>query len=190
MLDGFAFFATAAFEVHTARFLFLFGEGGKVDAPKVDIGVIHKSHAVSVDFAFRTDAADNANESFFVGVEIADDDFLLGGELIGGNDASAVAAEEHGFGHFREAFAIHVASGQKDSELFGDAAAAAQVFVGHDMHSSREAVLKARLTGRLRVRYRNWGRGSTGAMGDGGILRRARASPINITGKQRPMDET
>src|SRR5580704_7807719 len=113
MLYGFAFFAVSAFQRQAAGFLILFRNGGKVDAPKVGGAGIGEGHAVGVGLAFGTDAANDADQSFFVGIEVANDNFLLGGELIGGNDARAVAAEEDGFGHFREAFAIHVASGQK-----------------------------------------------------------------------------
>src|ERR1700722_4940850 len=145
MLHGFAFFATAAFQQHAASFFVLFRNGGKVDAPKVDRAGIQESHAVGVGLAFGTDAADNADQGFFVGIELANDNFLLGGELIGGSDAGSVAAQKDGLGHFRKAFAVHVASGQKDSHLFRNAAAAAKVFVGHAMHSLREVLRKAKV---------------------------------------------
>ena len=82
LFHGLAFFAVAAFKQHAARFLFPFGNGGKVDAPEVDIGWIHKSHAVGVNLVFGTNASHHADESFFVGIEIANDDLLLGGKLI------------------------------------------------------------------------------------------------------------
>jgi hypothetical protein len=66
-----------------------------------------------------------------------------------------MAAEKDGLGHFGKALAIHVASGQKNSEFLGDAAAAAEMLVGHDMYSSREAQLKERLTGSLQAWHRN-----------------------------------
>src|SRR3984957_20991356 len=166
MLDGFAFFATAAFQQHAASFFVLFRNGGKVDAPKVDRAGIQESHAVGVGLAFGTDAADNADQGFFVGIEVANDNFLLGGELIGGSDAGSVAAQKDGLGHFRKAFAVHVASGQKDSPLFRKAAAAAKVFVGHAMHSLREVMRKARLTASVPVRRRNWSNGSSAAKGN------------------------
>jgi hypothetical protein len=94
-----------------------------------------------------------------------------------------MAAEQDGLGHFREAFAIHIASGQKYSDLFRNAAAAAQVFEGHVMHSMREAVLlKARLTGSVPDRHRNWGYGSTCTTGDRGILRQSGSVSMEMTG--------
>ena len=123
----------------------------------------------------RNRCGHNAYEGFFVGIQIANDDLLLGGKLIRGNDPGAMAAQKNSFRHLREAFAIHIASGQKDSDLFRNATAAAQVFVGHDMHSSRETVLRTRLTGSVPLRHRKVGRSSTGAMGDQCFLRGARA---------------
>ena len=74
MLDGFAFLAISAFQQHAASFLILFGNGGKVDAPKVDGAGIHEGHAVGVGLVFGTDAADNADAT----IELAAKLLLVG----------------------------------------------------------------------------------------------------------------
>lgn len=145
MIHGLAFLAIPAFEEHAAGLFVFFGERRKVDAPKVDLGSVYKGDAVRVDFAFGTDAADDADQGLFVGVQVPNDDLLLGGELIGGNNACTVATEKDSLGHFGKALAIHVASGQKDSEFLWDAAAAAEMLVGHVVYSSREEQLRKRL---------------------------------------------
>src|SRR5580765_2423903 len=111
MIHGLALFATPSFEEHAPGLFVFFGYGRKVDAPKVDLGSVYKGDAVSVDFALGKDAADHSDKSLFVGVEIPNDDLLLGGKLIRGNYPSTVAAEKDGLGHFGKTLAIHVASG-------------------------------------------------------------------------------
>src|SRR5690242_16282789 len=159
MLDSLPLFAIATFEHHTPRAFLGFGDWGKIDAPKVNRGGVHKSHTVGVNLSFRTDASDDADECLLIGIQIAEDYFLFGGELVTRNDAGAVAAEQHCLGHFGKALALHVASGQKDSELLGDAGTAAEVLVGHDKPFSREAELKAKINRKLMSRAEKLGGG-------------------------------
>src|SRR5580658_9592461 len=121
MIDGLAQAAGAALEECAASILFRLRDGCKIDSPKIDIAGIQKGHAVGVNLTFAPDTTNNANDRFLVGVEIANDDFLLGGQFVGRNDSRAVPAKQHGLRHFRETLAVHVASSQKDSELLRDA---------------------------------------------------------------------
>src|SRR5271157_2970681 len=186
LLHRLAFFAAAAFQWHATSLLFSFGNWGKVDAPKVYVGVVRKRHAVGVDLAFGANPAYNAYQSFPVGIQIANDDLLLGGEFIRGNDAGAVAAEQDSLRHFREAFAIQIASGQKDSDLFWNATAAAEVFVGHDVRSSRKSVLKPKVNRKCAKEAQKLGSWFHWRNGKGGVLRRARGDARNVARKERP----
>jgi hypothetical protein len=159
MLDSLVLLAIATFEHHAPRAFFGFGDRRKIDTPEVNRGRVHKGHSVRVNLSFRTDASDDADEGLLVGIQIAEDYFLFGGKLVTRNDTGAVAAEKHGLGHFGKTLALHVASGQRDSEFLGDAGAAAEVLVGHDKPFSREAELKAKINRKLMSRAEKLGGG-------------------------------
>lgn len=130
LVHGLLLLATATLEQGTPGQFFGFGGRGEVGLPKIGV-LVEKRSAVSVKIGLVADLADDADDGFFVRVEVAEDDFLFGAELIFGDDARAVTAEDHCLCHLGKALAIDVASDQKDRELFGNAAAAARMFVRH-----------------------------------------------------------
>src|SRR5690348_18340078 len=106
MLDSLPLFAIATFEHHTPRAFLGFGDWGKIDAPKVNRGGVHKSHTVGVNLSFRTDTSDDADVCLPIRVQIAEDYLLFGRQLATRNDAGAVTAEQHSLAHLGTALAL------------------------------------------------------------------------------------
>src|SRR5208283_131645 len=66
-----------------------------------------------------------------IGDHGTDMELLLVDELVRGDDAGAMKADDHGLGDFGENTAIGIAADQKDGNLFGDTPTAADLLVGH-----------------------------------------------------------
>src|SRR6266849_1061882 len=88
-------------------------------------------NAINIVVAGRGELAHHAHFHLFAGIHGANNDLLFGGELVLREDACAVAAEHHGLGLLGEDAPFDIASNQKDSELFGNAAAATPAFGRH-----------------------------------------------------------
>ncbi len=95
-----------------------------MDVPEDEIW-IDESDAVGVDTGVGADLTDDADFGFFVAVGDAKDEFLFGRELMRGDDAGAVKAEEDGLCRLRENLAIQIAADEEDGKFIRNAAAAA-----------------------------------------------------------------
>ncbi len=86
---------------------------------------IEEGDAVGVLAVLRAELADDADFGFRVLIGPAEEELLFGGELVAGEDAGAVKAEEDGIGGLGKDFAIQVAPDEEDGNYFRDASAAA-----------------------------------------------------------------
>ena len=110
---------------------FPFGGGyrGKLDIPKIEIG-IEKGNAIGVFGILHAELTDDADLGFGVEIGPAKDEFLVGRKLVFGDDAGAVEAEEDGGGVLGKDAAIQIAADEEDGERFGDAASATHNLLG------------------------------------------------------------
>lgn len=69
--------------------------------------------------------ADDADFRFFVVLRPAEDELLLGGKFVPGEDARAVKAEDDSPGALRENFAAQIIADEEDGKFLRDASAAA-----------------------------------------------------------------
>ena len=99
-------------------------DGRKVDFPEIEIG-IEEGNSIGVLAVLLADVADNADIGFFVALGPAEDELLLGRELVAGEEAGAVKAEEHGGGVLGKDFAVQVAPDEEDGNFFRNASSAA-----------------------------------------------------------------
>lgn len=129
IVDLFERFARGAHETEEAQLSFHSANRGKLEAPEVEIG-IEEGHAVGVNPFVRTDVADDADFCFFVVLRPAKKEFLLGRQLMPGEDASAMQAEKDGLGGLGEHTAVEIAPDQEDGDFLGDAAAPAHNLLG------------------------------------------------------------
>ena len=124
VFDLFEGLARIANEGDKAELFFQGADGWKVDFPEIGMG-IEKGNTVGVDTVLRAEMADDANFRFLVFVGPAKNEFLFGRELVFGDDAGAVEAEEDGGGVLGEDAAIQIAADEEDGNFFRDASAAA-----------------------------------------------------------------
>ena len=73
----------------------------------------------------RAELADDADFGFRVALRPAEEELLFGGELVPGEDARAVKAEQDGGGGLGKDFAVQIAPDEEDGNFFRDAARAA-----------------------------------------------------------------
>jgi hypothetical protein len=116
--------AGAADEGDEAELLFKFGDGRKVDFPEIEI-LVEEGDAVGVAAGLLAEVADDADFGFLVALGPAEDELLLRGELVAGEEAGAVKAEEDRGGVLGKDFAVQVAPDEEDGNFFRDAARAA-----------------------------------------------------------------
>ena len=124
VVDFFDGLAGGADERDEAELVFNFTDGRKVDVPEIDVR-IEKSHAVGVEAVLGAEMADDADFGFFVFFSPAKEELLFGGELVSGDDAGAVEAEEDGGGGFGENAAIQIAADEEDGNFLRNASASA-----------------------------------------------------------------
>ncbi len=103
---------------------------GNCCTPKIGAAV-QKRDAIDVGVAVRADLADDAGLDFLVRSFVANDEFLLGVELVRGDNSGAVAAEHNSFAELGKDAAFHVASDESDSGLFGNASTATCAVLRH-----------------------------------------------------------
>ena len=65
--------------------------------------------------------ANNADFRFAVFFGPAEDEFLLGGKFVAGEDAGAMKAKKNGGSRFGEDAAVQIGADEEDGDLFGDA---------------------------------------------------------------------
>jgi hypothetical protein len=123
VVRGLSGMATAALQQRLARALFRFGQIGEIDAPKIH-APIGECHAVNVCVFIGADLSHDPALDLFARLFVADDEFLLGRQLVRGDNSSTVAAEHDGLGALGEDPAFQVASNESDSDLLGNASTA------------------------------------------------------------------
>jgi len=111
-------------EGEKAELLFRGADRGKVDFPEIEVG-IEEGDAVGVLAVLRAKLADDADFGFLVALGPAEDELLLGGKLVAGEEAGAVKAEEDSGGGLGKDFAVQIAPDEEDGNFFRDAARAA-----------------------------------------------------------------
>jgi len=116
--------AVAADEGEKAQLSLRGADQRKVNFPEIEVG-IEEGDAVGVVPVLGTHLADDANFGFLVALRPAKDKLLFGRELVAGEDASTVKAEEDGGGVLGEDFAAEVAPDEEDGDFLGNASAAA-----------------------------------------------------------------
>jgi hypothetical protein len=116
--------AGAADEGKEAELLFHFADGGKIDFPEIEI-LAEKGYAVSVAAGLFADVADDADFGFLVFFGPAEDELLLRGKLVAGEQGGAVKAKEDRGGGFGEHAAVQIAADEEDGDFFRDAGRAA-----------------------------------------------------------------
>jgi hypothetical protein len=121
-INEFAPAAKAAPKLHAKRGGFDLCRGRDLDIPKVDVR-IEKGDTVGEGIIFRADLTDNANGCLFITRYVNHGHFLLDGELVNGDDACTVKAEDDGLCPLHECSALGVAADQKDGDFFWSAAA-------------------------------------------------------------------
>ena len=124
VVDLFEGLAMAANEGEKPQLPFRGSDGRKVDVPEIEVG-IEEGDAVGVLAVLRAELADDTDFGFLVLIGPAEEELLFGGELVAGEDAGAVKAEEDGIGGLGKDFAIQVAPDEEDGDFFRDASAAA-----------------------------------------------------------------
>lgn len=123
-VDFFESFAMRADEGEQALLPLRGGDRRKVDFPEIEI-LVKEGDAVGVMPVLGTDLADDADFGFLVALGPAEDELLLWGELMAGEDAGAVKAEEDGGGVLGKDFAAEVAPDEEDGDFLRNASAAA-----------------------------------------------------------------
>jgi hypothetical protein len=123
--------ATGAGEREKAELPFHGADRGEVDFPKIEV-LVKEGNAVRVATVLLAELADDANVGFLVALRPAEDEFLLGGELVAGEEAGAVKAEEDGGGGLGKDLAVQVAPDEEDGDFFRDATAAAHNLWWHE----------------------------------------------------------
>jgi len=138
VVDIFARVAGRAKEDDDAELLFLFGDGRKIDFPKIE-SQVKEGNAVGVQMALSADVADDANVGFLVFLGPAKDELLLGRKLVAGEDAGTVEAEEDGGGALGEHAAIQIGTDKEDGNFFRNAGRATHGEEGASGRPRREA---------------------------------------------------
>ena len=126
LFDG---FAGAADERDETGFEFSRRECRKLRIPEMEIG-IDKGHAVGECTVGRAHLIDDADDGFAVAIGTAEDELLIGGKFIAGEDAGTVEAEDDGGSGFGENFAFQIAADEEDGDGFRDAASDAHNLLG------------------------------------------------------------
>jgi len=93
----------------------------KVNFPEIEVG-IEEGDAVGVLAVLRAKLADDADFGFLVALGPAEDELLFGGELVAGEEAGAMKAEEDGGGELGKDFAVQIAPDEEDGNFSRDAA--------------------------------------------------------------------
>lgn len=117
-------FAMAADEREKAQLPFDGADRRKVNFPEIEI-LVEEGDAVGVVPVLGTDLADDTNFGFLVALRPAKDELLFGRELVAGEDASAMKAEEDSRGVLGKDFAAEVAPDEEDGNFLRNASAAA-----------------------------------------------------------------
>ena len=116
--------AMGADEGEEAELPFRSAGRGKVDFPEIEAG-IEEGDTVGVLSVLRAELADDADFGFLVALGPAEDEFLFRGELVAGEEAGAMKAEEDSGGGLGKDFAVQVAPDEEDGNFFRDASRAA-----------------------------------------------------------------
>ena len=124
VVDFFERVTRGADERDEAELLFRVGDRRKVDFPEIE-SLIEEGDAVGVEMALSANVTDDADVGFLVFFGPAEDELLLGRELVAGEDAGAVKAEEDGGGALGEHAAIQIGTDEEDGDFFRDAGRAA-----------------------------------------------------------------
>jgi len=83
-----------------------------------------------VDTLVRANVTNDADFRFFVVLGPAKNEFLLRRQLMPGEDAGTVQAEEDGFGGFGKHTAVEIAPDEENGDFLRDAAAPAHNLLG------------------------------------------------------------
>ena len=117
-------FAVAADEGEKAHLSLRAADRRKVNFPEIEI-LVEEGNAVGVVPVLGTDLADDADFGFLVALRPAKDELLFGRELVAGEDAGAVKAEEDSGGMLGKDFAAEVAPDEEDGDFLRNTSAAA-----------------------------------------------------------------
>ncbi len=124
VVDFFERLANRPGQRERAHFALELADGRKIHFPKIEIG-IDESDAVGVNAVVRANLADDADLGFLVAIGPAQDEFLLRRELVLGEDAGAVEAEDDGVGALGKDGASQIVADEEDGKFLRDASSAA-----------------------------------------------------------------
>jgi hypothetical protein len=119
-----AFVAEATFKIDAGMLDDGLGRRRKFNFPEIESGV-RESDAVNVAARFFAQAADEADVGFAAGIGVAHSQHFVGSELIAGENARAVAAEDEGMRFLGKDASTSVRSKKHDGDLLCNATTSA-----------------------------------------------------------------